>query len=283
MCVVFWWLDDSPNEAQPFSFVLVANRDEYFNRESIPAHFWRPVPILAGKDAVKGGTWLGITKSGRLATVTNLRQSNGFPPKSRGALVADFLENDEMSPMDYANKVAVEENDYAGFNLLLVDIKSASSVYTTNSGVLHSKEKLQKLVPGDAHGLCNEWLNCPTKKVSQGRIAFENILKRNLSRDGLVSALLDLASDRTQHYPDDPLTILPSYYPLRLRRQCSSIFIDGLLLRKNDPTSAVGTRTTTVVVVGKDGNATFVEKTMRKPIKLGKYEWDTQRFDFKLN
>ena len=89
---------------------------------------------------MKGGTWLGITKSGRLATVTNLRQSNSSPPKSRGkevspysvsqtptcalgALVVDFLKDDELSPMEYAKKVAVEEDDYDGFNLLLVDIK----------------------------------------------------------------------------------------------------------------------------------------------------------------
>ncbi|XP_065840212.1 transport and Golgi organization 2 homolog [Oscarella lobularis] len=274
MCIVFWGLD-SPNGTQPFRFVLVANRDEYLNRAAIPAHYW--------KGRCEGGTWLGITRSGRLATVTNLRQSNNLPPKSRGALVADFLKDDDLSPIDYAKKVAVEEDDYAGFNLLLVDIKSTSAVYSTNSGILRSKEKLQKLKPGEAYGLCNEWLNCPTKKVSQGRIAFENILQSNLSRDRLINALLDLASDRTQHYPDDPLTILPSYYPLKLRRQCSSIFIDTLLLRNNDLTSAVGTRTTTVVVVGKDDHATFVEKTMQKPIDLGKYEWNTQRFDFELN
>ena len=124
------------------------------------------------------------------------------------------------------------------------------------------------------------------------------------SKETIVSEIHShLIAPLQRHCPDDPLTILPSYYPLKLRRQCSSIFIDGLLLRKNDPTSAVGTRlvniivqksnvihgtcfpvrTTTVVVVGKDGHATFVEKTMRRPIQLGKYEWDTQRFDFELN
>ena len=69
------------------------------------------------------------------------------------------------------------------------------------------------------------------------------------SKETIVSEIHShLIAPPQRHYPDDPLTILPSYYPLKLRRQCSSIFIDGLLLRKNDPTSAVGTRLVNIIV-----------------------------------
>jgi uncharacterized protein with NRDE domain len=54
---------------------LAGNRDEYYDRPTAPADFWAEAPeILAGRDLVGGGTWLGITRTGRLTTVANYRQ-----------------------------------------------------------------------------------------------------------------------------------------------------------------------------------------------------------------
>src|SRR5690606_19920936 len=72
--------------------IVAANRDESHARPTEPAHWWPDAPrILAGRDALAGGTWLGVDAAGRFAAVTNLR---GAAPlvgqRSRGTLVADF-------------------------------------------------------------------------------------------------------------------------------------------------------------------------------------------------
>ena len=60
-----------------YSLVVAANRDEFFSRPTRDADFWTDNgahnPMLAGKDLLAGGTWLGLTTSGRFAAVTNIR------------------------------------------------------------------------------------------------------------------------------------------------------------------------------------------------------------------
>src|SRR5258708_7510243 len=76
-----------------YKLILAANRDEFYNRPTAPAKFWEDAPnLLAGRDLVYGGTWLGITKTGHFAAVTNYRNPNQLNGKrSRGDLVSNFL------------------------------------------------------------------------------------------------------------------------------------------------------------------------------------------------
>lgn len=90
MCLIVFAYDCHPR----YPLILTANRDEYFNRPTASAHFWDSHPeILAGRDLKMLGTWMGITRSGRFAALTNFRDPSAqlTNPQSRGKLVSDYL------------------------------------------------------------------------------------------------------------------------------------------------------------------------------------------------
>ncbi len=91
---------------QNFPLVLAANRDEFYERPSAPAAFWEDAPdLLAGRDLRDGGTWLGITRGGRVAALTNYRDPTSLKTEapSRGMLVSDYLRGRE-NPGAYLDK-----------------------------------------------------------------------------------------------------------------------------------------------------------------------------------
>ena len=100
---------------------MVANRDEFYQRPTARADWWENHPdLLAGKDLQAGGTWMGVSRSGRVAAITNYREPQNIKANapSRGALVADFLKGTE-DPLDYLNLVAQKGQEYNGFNLVV--------------------------------------------------------------------------------------------------------------------------------------------------------------------
>ena len=105
--------------------IVTSNRDEFYPRPTLPMHWWPDAPILAGKDLNAGGTWLGLSRNGRFAAVTNYRylDENGemeSQPLSRGQLVTDFLVS-ELAASDWASAIEPTASEYGGFNLLLYD------------------------------------------------------------------------------------------------------------------------------------------------------------------
>jgi len=117
MCLIsFHW---QPNSQTPFT--LVANRDEFHKRPARAAQFWEAHPhLLAGKDLSAGGTWLGVTRNGHFAALTNVRQ---LPAPyegdiSRGQLVLDFLTH-EPDPLTYLQNIEANALKYDGFNLIV--------------------------------------------------------------------------------------------------------------------------------------------------------------------
>ncbi len=131
MCLILFALQKHPN----YKLILAANRDEYYKRPSEPPHFWEDVPhLLAGRDLVAGGTWLGITRNGRIAAVTNYRDPASVKPNapSRGKLVRDFLASD-LDPASYVALIRNEEDRYNGFNLVLGD-QDQITWYSNRSG-----------------------------------------------------------------------------------------------------------------------------------------------------
>src|SRR5574341_765721 len=100
--------------------IVAANRDEFHARPAAPAAFWDDHPeILAGRDLEARGTWMGVSRSGRFAAVTNFR--GGQEPRaieSRGALVSRFLVNG-AAPAAYVK--GLKADLYSGFNLLAAD------------------------------------------------------------------------------------------------------------------------------------------------------------------
>jgi uncharacterized protein with NRDE domain len=106
-----------------YPLIVAANRDEFHDRSAAPAGFWTDRPaILAGRDLQAMGTWMGVSRTGRFAAVTNYRGAREpSAPHSRGSLVTGFLDAD-LPPGEYFSKI--ETAAYSGFNLLACDGKA---------------------------------------------------------------------------------------------------------------------------------------------------------------
>ena len=103
MCLIFLSVNNHPT----YKLVIAANRDEFYNRKTEAASFWKDHPeILGGRDLEAMGTWMAMNKKGKISFVTNYRDPLNINPKapSRGQLVTDFLLND-ASPQEYLKGV----------------------------------------------------------------------------------------------------------------------------------------------------------------------------------
>jgi uncharacterized protein with NRDE domain len=102
--------------------VVAANRDEFHARPAAPAAFWEDRPgILAGRDLEARGTWMGVSRSGKFAAVTNYRGAREpRAAESRGALVTRFLENGQPASR-YIAEIQKKADSYSGFNLIASD------------------------------------------------------------------------------------------------------------------------------------------------------------------
>lgn len=129
MCIVaIAWqvLDQMP-------LCLISNRDEFYHRPTQALAVWEHSGIIAGRDLASGGTWMGVTKTGRWAVLTNYRdgQDQKNYPTSRGHIISDFLDA-EMTPIRFCQQLATRQCEYAGFNLMVGDQHQA--VYMSNRG-----------------------------------------------------------------------------------------------------------------------------------------------------
>jgi uncharacterized protein with NRDE domain len=132
--------------------IVAANRDEFHARPAAPAAFWDDQPqILAGRDLEARGTWMGVSRSGRFAAVTNFRGAKEpRATESRGALVTRFLTNGSRAA-DYIDHV--KTSLYSGFNLLASD--GEELWWMSNRG-----GEPHRLEPG-IYGLGNTLLDAP--------------------------------------------------------------------------------------------------------------------------
>ena len=133
MCLIAWnWQPDSETP-----LLLLANRDEFYERPTLPLHWWEGAQVLAGKDLQAGGTWLGVGRNGRLAALTNYRLPVNDPGTrpSRGALVADFLQGNWDAP-GYLNALAQRADAYNPFNLIVFDGLQFMGLESRNKRVL---------------------------------------------------------------------------------------------------------------------------------------------------
>ena len=170
---------------EQWPLLVAANRDEYHARESAPAAFWEDQPaLLAGRDLVAGGTWMGVTRNGRFAAVTNYRDPARTAPAalSRGELPTRFLAGN-TDPGDYLERLRADMHDYAGFNLLVGD--SSSLWYLSNA----SGARPQRLDPG-IYGLSNARLDTPWPKVEQGKTRLAELLRKGTPAHSELAAVV---------------------------------------------------------------------------------------------
>lgn len=223
-----------------YPLIIAANRDEFYCRPTQSADFWPDNPdLLAGSDITAGGTWLGITRQGRIAAVTNVR--DGFTVKnprhkSRGFLTRDFLLSEE-SPIDYLQRLHSQRTLYPGYNLLLGD----------QQGIYYYSNKQPqpiKLEPG-VYGLSNGRLNSPWPKLNSGRSQLLDLLdKPNLNSDQLVEVLQNRQQPKDDELPDTGVS-------LGWERLLAPCFIHS---------DDYGTRASTAVLVNTSGEVEFLEQ-----------------------
>jgi len=232
---------------------VAANRDEFLARRAVPAVWWADAPdVLAGRDLEAGGTWLGVTRGGRFAALTNFRDASaprkdGAP--SRGALAADFLRSDAAAA-DYVAAVQPGADRYHGFSLLVSDGAELWSF----SNVAGDPDRL---APG-VWGLSNHLLETPWPKVTTARSRLEVALRTTNDAEELERRLLDLLEDRTTA-PDGalPATGLPPDW----ERALSAAFVEF---------PGYGTRASTTLVIGTDGTVRFTERSFGEgSLRLG--------------
>jgi uncharacterized protein with NRDE domain len=149
-----------------FPLVVAANRDEFHGRPAAPAAFWADKPaILAGRDLEAKGTWMGVSRSGRFAAVTNFRgATEPRAAESRGALATKFLEASGPTGA-YLSSVEEKKNLYSGFNLLVCDGEELWSMSNRDGPP-------RRLEPG-VHGLGNTLLDAP--EVDEAKKRFEAV------------------------------------------------------------------------------------------------------------
>ena len=229
MCLILF--SYRPDSKHPL--VIAANRDEVHERATQPACFWEDEPsVLAGRDLVAKGTWIGCDRTGRLAALTNF-SGEGDPeaPVSRGSLVHNFLVGD-LSSQDYAQNIKGDQ--YAGFNLLVWD--GSDLVYTSN------KAQTQILAPGE-YGLSNAELGAPWPKCMSGKEHLGRLIEQDFHEEDLIELLSDRYVASDEELPKRGRT-------LEMERKTAPCFIKD---------SHYGTRASTVIIFTKE-KLSFLEQ-----------------------
>jgi len=239
-----------------YKLILAANRDEYYARPSEPPHFWKEAPhLLAGRDLVAGGTWLGITRNGQIAALTNYRDPASIKPNapSRGKLVSGFLAG-VPDASSYLARIRNEKDLYNGFNLILGD-RDRIIWYSNRSDVT------TPLLPG-VYGLSNHLLDTPWPKIVRAKSLFEETIRTG--KDLSVESVFRLLKDQTGS-PDNRLP--NTGVPLEWERILSPIFITS-------PT--YGTRSSTVILIDKKDRVIFMDRTFNshpEPVSTARFEF----------
>lgn len=247
----------SYNIHEEYPLIVAANRDEFYQRPTEKAGFWKEYPdLLAGRDIEAGGTWLGITRSGRFAAITNYRDMHSIKDKapSRGALTLNFLTS-RLSPVKYGYTLQERADEYNGYNLLFSDPETF--YYFSNQ-----TKELRQLSAG-VYGLSNHLLDTPWPKVVKSKEAF---IKATENERVSVDELFEILSD-DREAPEDQLP--ETGLGIELEKAVSPVFI------KSD---TYGTRSSTVLLINSVNEVIFIEKSL--DTKSG--TWNTSKFNFKL-
>lgn len=251
MCLILFAYNVHPS----YRLILAANRDEFYDRPSQPADFWTRHPhVLAGVDLKEKGTWLGVTKTGKFSAITNFRDPSSWKADapSRGKLVSRYLTG-ASDAEKYLKNISAQAQKYNGFNLLLGDAE--------NLFVYSNRSVAQKLSDG-IHGLSNHLLDTPWPKIKRGKRLLEEALAKK--GDELEDALFAMLADR-RIPPDSQLP--DTGVGVEWERMLSPMFIAS---------PGYGTRSSTILLIGKNGRIKLVEKVYNGSPE----SWVTSRFSF---
>jgi uncharacterized protein with NRDE domain len=253
MCLIFLSLQAHPT----YKLIVAANRDEFYNRKTQAAHYWKDHPqILGGRDLEANGTWMAVSRSGKISMLTNYRDPHNINPKapSRGKLVSDYLVED-ISPDQYLHRVETHGNEYNGFNLITGNQEALWYYSNYQEGV--------KQISNGQHGLSNHLLDSPWPKVLRGNKKFKSTLEQPIiSPESLFEILYDEQMAPDQELPETGL-------PLERERALSSMFIK---------TENYGSRCSSVVLIDRNDHVTFSERIYN----FKTFAYTTQTFSFDI-
>ena len=238
MCLLLMGLHAHPR----YKLILAANRDEYYDRPTAPAAFREESPgLLAGKDLRGGGTWLGITREGRLAAITNYRDpsSNKADAPSRGELVSGFLLSHE-DPQKYLARLAARAHQYNGFNL----VAGCNDQYYWHS----NRGNGTKLLKPGIYGVCNHLLDTPWPKIRKSQGGFQRgpfSVPEISNRKPSLKYFRTVQPHRMKNLPHTGVG-------LEWERILGPVFVES---------DNYGTRSSTVLLIGPQNRVTFIERT----------------------
>lgn len=236
---------------EKYKMIIAANRDEFYSRPTASMHYWDDHQnILGGRDLKAKGTWLAVSKSGKIGALTNIRTPEEMTmeaKKSRGELVVNYLLSED-NPEDYLKNLADYSSDYAGFNLLA---GNPDEFYYMNN-----YDNNVSRVDAGTHGLSNEYLNTPWPKVVIGKAKLDEVLSED---DIDVDALFNLLRIDSEAADD---IVQKTGVDFDLEKKLSPLFIDI-------PDFDYGTRCSTVVLVDHQNNITLIERTFKNGVETG--------------
>jgi uncharacterized protein with NRDE domain len=259
MCLILFAYNQHPT----YRLVLAANRDEFYERPTAPLGFWEDHPdLLAGRDLKSLGTWMGITRSGRMAAITNYREPGMPMPNapSRGELISGFLIGHE-TPAAYLERIKRDGKRYNGFNLLVADTQTM--FYYSNRG-----DDIVRL-ESSYYALSNRLLDTQWPKVKKGKKRFIELLD-NPHSDIPTEQLLSLLQNQDQP-PDDQLP--DTGVSKEWERTLSPIFITS---------PNYGTRSSTILAIDRSHQVRIIEYTWRQS-RPAPTLGEKNRFEFVIN
>jgi len=258
MCLILFAWKSHPD----YPLVVAANRDEFYERDTEKMDWWSEHPeLLAGRDRAdvlgSPGTWLGFTKSGRFAALTNVRAPSEKNPdaRTRGELSLMYLTG-EHKPDGFIQQNAKRFEQYNGFNMLMADLSDPSDAqmhWVSNRMMLGQSIRPRKTFPKQAldagvYGLSNAMLDTPWPKVTHRVAAFAQTLAMDQGNLKHVDQYLHLLSDNRVAVDQE----LPSTgVSKEWEKALSPAFIQ---------TPMYGTRSSTVLRIRNDGAFEMVER-----------------------
>ena len=234
MCLVLFAFQQHPD----YPLIVIANRDEYYDRPTRSAHWWDDEPdILAGRDLSAGGTWMGVNRRGRMAAVTNVREPGGMSPGelSRGELTRSFLSGNQCAE-DFLENLQPRSASYSGYNLLLGD-DSGLWFQSNRSDGIHK-------IKAGFYGISNGRFDEAWPKLTSGKRLLSETLHRSTDSDALLKILTDNNQASDDQLPDTGIG-------LEFERLLSSRFIHS---------PGYGTRASTLIRYSSNDQIQFIEK-----------------------
>jgi uncharacterized protein with NRDE domain len=225
--------------------IAAANRDEFYERPATAADWWKDHPdVFAGRDLQGGGTWLGVTRDGRFAALTNVREPSEkkADAPSRGELVARYLTG-SAGPAGYIAEIAAEADRYNGFNLLVGDCDQL--IWYSNRGAEDARNGLP--LEAGIYGLSNALLDAPWPKVVRTKAQFASLLCQGAPEDAYFEMLRDTARTSDCRLPKTGVS-------LEMERMLSAVCIES---------PGYGTRSSTVVQLHACRTAVLNERPLK--------------------